>query len=176
MFKAFDKVWHSGLLRKLKSYGISHEIFRLFSSLYSNTRLPGVLDGKSSQEYQVNAVVTQGSILGLILFLLYIVSFDWFRLTGLITLVLLMWKWMGLFLRKNHLLRCWVCLSLLNLIGVLKLSLLLKMAQRKLEPWFVLWSYFLLRLLCFSIDLPYDYAWNTVVTSGLVPLVPSWNY
>ena len=30
---------------------------------------------------------------------------SWFRLTGLITLVLLMWKWMGLFLRKNHLLR-----------------------------------------------------------------------
>ena len=30
-----------------------------------------------------------------------------FRLTGLITLVLLMWKWMGLFLRKNHLLRSW---------------------------------------------------------------------
>ena len=30
-----------------------------------------------------------------------------FLLTGLITLVLLMWKWMGLFLRKNHLLRCW---------------------------------------------------------------------
>ena len=32
---------------------------------------------------------------------------NWFRLTGLITLVLLMGKWMGLFLRKNHLLRCW---------------------------------------------------------------------
>ena len=33
---------------------------------------------------------------------------DWFHLTGLITLVLFIWKWMGLFLRKNHLLRCWV--------------------------------------------------------------------
>ena len=30
---------------------------------------------------------------------------SWFRLTGLITMVLLMLKWMGLFLRKNHLLR-----------------------------------------------------------------------
>ena len=29
----------------------------------------------------------------------------WFHLTGLITLVLLMWKLMGLFLRKNHLSR-----------------------------------------------------------------------
>ena len=32
---------------------------------------------------------------------------NWFCLSGLITLVLLMWKWIGLFLRKNHLLRCW---------------------------------------------------------------------
>ena len=30
----------------------------------------------------------------------------WFRLTSLITLVLLMQKWMGLFLRKSNLLRC----------------------------------------------------------------------
>ena len=42
---------------------------------------------------------------------------SWFRLTGLIAMVLLMWKWMGLFLRKNHLLRCWGWLSLLNWIG-----------------------------------------------------------
>ena len=33
---------------------------------------------------------------------------SWFHLTSLITLMLLMWKWVGLFLRKNHLLKCWV--------------------------------------------------------------------
>ena len=32
---------------------------------------------------------------------------SWFHLTGLITMALLMQKWMGLFLSKNHLLRCW---------------------------------------------------------------------
>ena len=58
---------------------------------------------------------------------------SWFRLTGLITMVLLMWKWMGLFLRKNNLLRCWGWPSLLNWIGVLTLSLLLKLLPRKLE-------------------------------------------
>ena len=32
---------------------------------------------------------------------------SWFCLTCQITMVLLMLKWMGLFLRKNHILRCW---------------------------------------------------------------------
>ena len=32
---------------------------------------------------------------------------DWFCLTGIITLVLFMWKWIGAFLRKYHILRWW---------------------------------------------------------------------
>ena len=70
--KAFDRVWHAGLLHKLKSYGISGQIFGLISSFLSNRRLRVVLDGKSSQEYPVNEGVPQGSILGPTLFLLYI--------------------------------------------------------------------------------------------------------
>ena len=81
-----------------------------------------------------------------------------------------MWKWMGPFLRKNHLLRCWGWLSLLNWIGGITLSLLPKLPPRKLELWFVLWSLFLQRLLCISINLAYGHARNTVVTSGMVPL------
>ena len=69
-----------------------------------------------------------------------------FRLTSLITLMLLMWKWMGLFLIKIIFQDAGV-FSLLNWIGALKLSLLLKLPLRKLVPWFVLWSSFLLRLL-----------------------------
>ena len=37
--KAFDRVWHAGLLHKLKSYGISGQIFSLISSFLSNRRL-----------------------------------------------------------------------------------------------------------------------------------------
>ena len=72
MSKAFDRVWHAGLLHKLRSYGISGQIFGLISSFLSNRQLQVVLDGKSSQEYPVNAGVPQSSILGPTLFLLYI--------------------------------------------------------------------------------------------------------
>ena len=70
--KAFDRVWHAGLLHKLKSYGISGQIFGLISSFLSNRHLRVVLDGKSSQEYPVHAGVPRGSILGPTFFLLYI--------------------------------------------------------------------------------------------------------
>ena len=70
--KAFDRVWHASLLHKLKSYGISGQIFGHISSFLSNRPLRVVLDGMSSQEYPVNAGVPQGSILGSTLFPLYI--------------------------------------------------------------------------------------------------------
>ena len=70
--KVFERVWHAGLLHKLKSYGISGQIFGLISSFLSNRRLQVVLDGKSSQVYPVNAGVPQGSILGPTLLLIYI--------------------------------------------------------------------------------------------------------
>ena len=62
--RAFDRVWHAGLFYKLKSYGIS--------SFLSNRRLRVVLEGKSSQEYPVNAGFPQVYILGPTLFALYI--------------------------------------------------------------------------------------------------------
>ena len=73
--KTFDRVWHADLPHTLKSYGISGQIFGLISSFLSNRKLQMVLDGKSSQEYPINAGVPQGFILGPTLFLLY-----WFHL------------------------------------------------------------------------------------------------
>ena len=97
-------------------------------------------------------------------------KFNWFCLTDLITLVLLMWKWMGLLLRKIHLWRCWGWLSLLKCIGALILSLLLKLPPTSF------YEVSFLRLLCISINLPYGLVWNTVIMSCLVPLVATWNY
>ena len=158
--KAFNRVWHAGLLHKRKSYGIPGQMFGLISYFLSSRWLWVVLDGKSWQEYPANTGVLQGSVLGPTLFLLYIngfpmmisvillsrlmillsalsvirhlicginyswllnlnaiyktlwtrarsglvisllEKFNWFRVIGLIKLVLLMWKWIGLFLRK----------------------------------------------------------------------------
>ena len=72
--KAFDRIWHAGLLHKLRSDGISGQMFGLISSFLTNRRLGVVLDGKSSQEYPVNVGVPQGSIHGPTLFLLYIID------------------------------------------------------------------------------------------------------
>ena len=68
--KGFDRVWHTGLLHRLKSYRISGQIFGLISSFLR--RLQVILNGKSAQEYPVNVGVPEGSILGPTLFLLYI--------------------------------------------------------------------------------------------------------
>ena len=90
-----------------------------------------------------------------------------FRSTGLITLVLLMWRWMGLFLSKN-VLSCWEFLCLLNWVGFITLSPLLKLSPRKLGLSSVLWSLFLPKLLFISINLPYSLPRSPVVTCGLV--------
>ena len=70
--KAFDRVWHAGLLSKLKSYVISGQVFNLISSFLNNRQLRVAPGGKSSQEFPVNAGVPRDSILDPKLFLPYI--------------------------------------------------------------------------------------------------------
>ena len=53
---------------------ILDQIFGIISSFLSNRRLQVILDGKSSPEYPVNAGISQSSILGPTLCLLYIID------------------------------------------------------------------------------------------------------
>ena len=70
--KAFDKVWHEGLLYKLKSTGISGELYNLLESYLSGRFQRVILNGQSSPWKPFLAGVPQGSILGPLLFLVYI--------------------------------------------------------------------------------------------------------
>ncbi|KAG5892134.1 hypothetical protein JTB14_032356 [Gonioctena quinquepunctata] len=70
--KAFDRVWHQGLLAKLPSYGLPPQLCSLLASFLSNRSLHVVVDGVSSDTLLINAGVPQGSILAPTLFLLHI--------------------------------------------------------------------------------------------------------
>ena len=70
--KAFDRVWHKGLLEKLKSIGIDGALLSWFSSYLSNRRQRVIIPGTFSDWTTIEAGVPQGSILGPLLFLLYI--------------------------------------------------------------------------------------------------------
>ena len=70
--KAFDKVWHAGLLHKLKCNGISGNLYNLLENYLQNRQQRVVLNGICSDWKNLEAGVPQGSVLGPLLFLIYI--------------------------------------------------------------------------------------------------------
>ena len=70
--KAFDRVWHDGLLFKLEKNGVSGNLFQLIKSFLSGRFQRVLLNGQTSDWETIQAGVPQGSILGPLFFLIYI--------------------------------------------------------------------------------------------------------
>ena len=70
--KAFDRVWHRGLLRKLESIGIKGKLLLWVQNYLSNRKQRVVINNCSSMWQNINAGVPQGSILGPLLFIIFI--------------------------------------------------------------------------------------------------------
>ena len=70
--KAFNKVWHEGIIFKLKQNGISGKLLSDLSDFLKDRKLIVTLNGQVSSWTDENAGVPQGSILGSLLFSVYI--------------------------------------------------------------------------------------------------------
>ena len=69
---AFDKVWHRGLLEKLRAKGIQGGLLQLLGNYLEDRSLSVVVNGQTSESLPVEASVPQGSILGPLLWNIYV--------------------------------------------------------------------------------------------------------
>ena len=70
--KAFDKVPHQRLLLKLKAHGIGNDVINWIEKWLTHRKQRVIVDGEISNWKSVLSGVPQGSVLGPILFLIYI--------------------------------------------------------------------------------------------------------
>lgn len=70
--KAFDRVPHTRLLKKLKHYGVTGRIHDWIKIFLTTRKQRVILDGKLSSTAEVTSSVPQGTVLGPLCFLIYI--------------------------------------------------------------------------------------------------------
>ena len=74
--KAFDTINHEILLSKLPSFGMNYHIVRWIENYLTNRKQKCTVYGRTSREGMIRCGIPQGSILGPLLFLLYINDID----------------------------------------------------------------------------------------------------
>ena len=70
--KAFDKVWHAGLFKKMQEYGIGGKALQIVKSLYRDIRLSVLVDGIPARAVPVKQGVRQGCPLSPVLFAIFV--------------------------------------------------------------------------------------------------------
>ena len=70
--KAFDKVDHNILLNKLKNIGITGKVLQWIKAFLSDRTQTVVINGNKSRPAKVISGVPQGTVLGPLLFLVYV--------------------------------------------------------------------------------------------------------
>ena len=70
--KAFDRVWRRGLLFKLKQNDIKGQTFNWITDYLSSRKQQVQVNSATSEVSLISAGVPQGSVLGLLLFLVYV--------------------------------------------------------------------------------------------------------
>ncbi|XP_069974192.1 uncharacterized protein [Penaeus vannamei] len=68
---AFDRVWHEGIISKLKSFGIDGDLLQMIEDYRRGRTLQVVANGCTSGEYPISASVPQGSVFGPLLWNVY---------------------------------------------------------------------------------------------------------